>query len=219
MTGATQTGLSPTHPLDLTGRAVLVTGGNSGIGLGMARGLAAAGADICIWGRNPEKNAGAEKELSAFGTRVTVDVVDVADEASVVAGMVRCVENVGRLDACFANAAITGQMRNPRFLDSTLDEWRAVLRVDLDGTYLTLREAARHMIAAGEGGSLIATSSLAGQVSGHRVSRRTRRPKPGSSPSSARSRSSSGRRESGPTPYCPGGPARHNSTSGSATRS
>jgi NAD(P)-dependent dehydrogenase (short-subunit alcohol dehydrogenase family) len=158
--------LSPAHPLDLTGRAVLVTGGNSGIGLGMARGLAAAGADICIWGRNPEKNAAAEKELSGFGTRVTVDGVDVADEASVVAGMARCVAAFGRLDACFANAAITGQMRNPRFLDSTLDDWRSVLRVDLDGTYLTLREAARHMVSGGAGGSLVATSSLAGQVFG-----------------------------------------------------
>jgi NAD(P)-dependent dehydrogenase (short-subunit alcohol dehydrogenase family) len=166
MTGATQTRLSSAHPLDLTGRAVLVTGGNSGIGLGMAKGLAAAGADVCIWGRNPEKNAAAEKEVSAFGTRVTVDVVDVADEAAVAAGMVRCVETFGRLDACFANAAITGQMRNPRFLDSTLDDWRGVLRVDLDGTYLTLREAARQMVAAGEGGSLIATSSLAGQIFG-----------------------------------------------------
>src|SRR6476646_3796371 len=101
--------LSPSHPLDLTGRAVLVTGGNSGIGLGMARGLAAAGADICIWGRNPEKNAAAEKELSSFGTRVAVDAVDVAQEGAVVAGVARCVETLGRLDACFANAAITGQ--------------------------------------------------------------------------------------------------------------
>ena len=158
--------MPPTHPLDLTGRAVLVTGGNSGIGLGMARGLAAAGADICIWGRNPEKNAAAEKELSSFGTRVAVDAVDVAQEDAVVAGMARCVETLGRLDACFANAAITGQMRNPRFLDSTLDDWRSVLRVDLDGTYLTLREAARHMVSTGVGGSLVATSSLAGQIFG-----------------------------------------------------
>lgn len=154
------------HPLDLKGRSVLVTGGNSGIGLGMAQGLAAAGADICIWGRNPEKNAVAEKQLSGFGRRVVVDAIDVADEGAVVDGMARCVEAFGRLDACFANAAVTGQMRNPRFLDSTLDDWRKLLRVDLDGTYLTLREAARHMVAGGEGGSLVATSSLAGQVFG-----------------------------------------------------
>jgi NAD(P)-dependent dehydrogenase (short-subunit alcohol dehydrogenase family) len=158
--------VSPRHPLDLTGRAVLVTGGNSGIGLGMAAGLAAAGADVCIWGRNPDKNAAAEKQLSAFGTRVAVDAVDVADEGSVTEAMGRCVDTFGRLDACFANAAVTGQMRNPRFLDSTLDNWRAVLRVDLDGTYLTLREAARHMVSADEGGSLVATSSIAGQVFG-----------------------------------------------------
>jgi NAD(P)-dependent dehydrogenase (short-subunit alcohol dehydrogenase family) len=168
MTGisAAEPTLPSTHPLNLTGRMVLVTGGNSGIGLGMAKGLAAAGADVCIWGRNPDKNAAAEKELSAFGRRVIVDAVDLADEAAVVSGMARCAETFGRLDACFANAAITGQMRNPRFLDSTLDDWRSVLRVDLDGTYLTLREAARHMVAAGEGGSLVATSSLAGQVFG-----------------------------------------------------
>ncbi len=158
---------SPTgHPLDLTGRAVLVTGGNSGIGLGMAMGLAAAGADICIWGRNAEKNAAAQQQLAAVGRKALVDTVDVADEASVVAGMARCADAFGRLDACFANAAVTGQMRNPRFLDSTIDDWRKVLRVDLDGTYLTLREAARHMASSGEGGSLVATSSLAGQVFG-----------------------------------------------------
>jgi NAD(P)-dependent dehydrogenase (short-subunit alcohol dehydrogenase family) len=159
--------ISPTsHPLGLTGRAVLVTGGNSGIGLGMAMGLAAAGADVCIWGRSVERNAAAQQKLSTFGRKVEVDAVDVADEAAVVTGMVRCVEALGGLDACFANAAVTGQMRNPRFLDSTLEDWRSLLRVDLDGTYLTLREAARHMVSAGKGGSLVATSSLAGQLFG-----------------------------------------------------
>lgn len=162
----TVTTVSPSHPLDLKGRAVLVTGGNSGIGLGMAIGLASAGADVCIWGRNSEKNAAAEKQLVPYRTRVMMDTVDVADEAAVAEGMARCVETFGRLDACFANAAVTGQMRNPSFLDSTLDDWRAVLRVDLDGTYLTLREAARHMVCTDEGGSLVATSSLAGQVFG-----------------------------------------------------
>ena len=54
--------------LQLTGKTVLVTGGNSGIGLGMARALAKSGANVCIWGTNPKKNAAAEQKVSSFGT-------------------------------------------------------------------------------------------------------------------------------------------------------
>ena len=61
----------------------------------------------------------------------------------------------GRLDSCFANAAVAGGQANPPFVESTLEQWRAVTRVNLDGVYLTLREAARHMIDQGTGGSLV----------------------------------------------------------------
>jgi NAD(P)-dependent dehydrogenase (short-subunit alcohol dehydrogenase family) len=149
-----------TELFDLTGRAAVVTGGNSGIGLGMAEGLARCGADVCIWGTNPGKDAAAHERLAVHGTRVLALQVDVGDEAQVADATEQAVAQLGRLDACFANAGLAGGHANPRFVDSTLDEWRAVTRVNLDGAYLTLREAARHMIAQGHGGSLIGTASI-----------------------------------------------------------
>jgi NAD(P)-dependent dehydrogenase (short-subunit alcohol dehydrogenase family) len=149
------------HPLDLTGHVALVTGGNSGVGLGMAEGLARAGADVCIWGRNPEKNRAAAARLAAHGRRAKGYEVDVSDEDDVVSAFARLVDEFGRLDSCFANAALANSMTSPRFLDSTLDDWRALMRVDLDGAYLTTREAARWMVQLGSGGSIVLTSSLA----------------------------------------------------------
>jgi NAD(P)-dependent dehydrogenase (short-subunit alcohol dehydrogenase family) len=140
---------------------VLVTGGDSGIGLGMAAGLCDAGASVCIWGTNPEKNFRATEELQSSGARIVSREVDVCDEAQVVTGIAALVDHFGRLDACFANAAVPSVQSRPRFVDSTLDEWQAILRVNLDGTYLTLREAARVLIDQGDGGSLVATSSIA----------------------------------------------------------
>jgi NAD(P)-dependent dehydrogenase (short-subunit alcohol dehydrogenase family) len=149
------------HPLDLTGQVALVTGGNSGIGLGMADGLARAGADVCIWGRNPEKNDAAVTQLAEHGHRVAAHVVDISDETAVVAGFALVGEKFGRLDSCFANAALANAMSSPRYLDSTLEQWRDLMRIDLDGAYLTTREAARHMVALGNGGSIVLTSSIA----------------------------------------------------------
>lgn len=152
------------HPLfDLTGHVALVTGGNSGIGLGMADGLATAGADVCIWGTNAAKNAAAAEHLGRHGTRVVSVVVDVGDEDAVVHGMQEVAGTFGSIDSCFANAAVTGQRSNSPFVDSTLEVWRGTMRVNLDGTYLTFREAARQMIAQGRGGSLVATSTIATQ--------------------------------------------------------
>ena len=74
-------------PFDLTGKVALVTGGNGGIGLGMAEGLAQAGAAVEIWGTNAEKNARAKEKLSAHGGKVSTRIVDVGDEQTVVAAM------------------------------------------------------------------------------------------------------------------------------------
>jgi NAD(P)-dependent dehydrogenase (short-subunit alcohol dehydrogenase family) len=153
---------------DLTGSVALVTGGNGGVGLAMAAGMAAAGATVCIWGTNEAKNAAAIDQLSAYGGVVEARVVDVASEHAVVAGFAAIVERFGRIDSCFANAAVTTHRDNPRFVDSTLEQWQAVWRVNLDGTFLTLREAARHMIGQGTGGSLVATSSIAAHVAAPR---------------------------------------------------
>jgi NAD(P)-dependent dehydrogenase (short-subunit alcohol dehydrogenase family) len=160
MRGAKQRRLMAADLFDLSGRVALVTGGNSGIGLGMAEGLARCGADVCIWGTNPEKNAAAIGQLERHGTRVAARCVDVGDEAEVVDGFAELVTTFGRVDSCFANAGLAGGLRNPRFVDSTLEQWRAVTRVNLDGAYLTLREAARHMIDGGRGGALVATASI-----------------------------------------------------------
>jgi NAD(P)-dependent dehydrogenase (short-subunit alcohol dehydrogenase family) len=146
------------NPFDLHGHVALVTGGNGGIGLGLARALASAGADIALWGTNAAKNERAVAELAPLGTRVEALVCDIADEAAVEAAMASTLERLGRVDACFANAGAAGGGR--RFTDITLSEWQRICRVNLDGTFLTLRAVARHMIARGGGGSLVATSSL-----------------------------------------------------------
>jgi NAD(P)-dependent dehydrogenase (short-subunit alcohol dehydrogenase family) len=148
---------------NLSGRVALVTGGNGGIGLGMAEGLARAGADLVIWGGNPGKLASAEAALAAHGRRVLAQRCDVSDEAQVEERFAEALERMGRVDACFANAGVS-QRRAPLHELATA-EWRRVLSVNLDGAFFTLRAAARHMAAraqAGDaGGRLVAVSSTA----------------------------------------------------------
>jgi NAD(P)-dependent dehydrogenase (short-subunit alcohol dehydrogenase family) len=143
---------------DLAGHVALVTGGNSGIGLGMAGGLARSGADVAIWGTNADRNAAAVDELAQHGTRVRSWRCDVGDEDAVEAVFAATLEHFGRIDSCFANAGVVGS--GARFVDTTLDDWRAVTRVNLDGAFLTLRASARHMISRGGGGVLVGTSSV-----------------------------------------------------------
>jgi NAD(P)-dependent dehydrogenase (short-subunit alcohol dehydrogenase family) len=158
-----------THGLfDLTGTVALVTGGNGGVGLAMADGLAAAGATVCVWGTNPDKNAAAEAQLAAHGAPVDTRVVDVSSEDAVLEGFAALLGRFGRIDACFANAAVTTRRDNPPFVDSPFEDWQAFWRVNLNGTFLTLREAARHMIAQGGGGSLVGTSSIAAHIAAPR---------------------------------------------------
>jgi NAD(P)-dependent dehydrogenase (short-subunit alcohol dehydrogenase family) len=152
---------STTSEFDLTGKAALVTGGNGGIGLGMAEGLAKAGASVAIWGSNADKTRAAEERLRQHGGQVLALTCDVADEAQVEDRMAEVIGTFGRLDGCFANAGRS--LRRTAFHELSTADWRAVLSVNLDGVFFTLRAAARHMVGrakAGDGGGrLVVTSS------------------------------------------------------------
>lgn len=143
--------------IDLSGRVFVVTGGNGGIGLGLAEGIVHAGGSVVIWGRNETKNADAVTALAALGGQAKALVCDVADEEQVVECTRQSVEAFGRLDGLFANAG-RGATGTP-FLELPLDEWRAVMATNLDGVFLCLREAAKVLVEQGEGGSLVAVSS------------------------------------------------------------
>ncbi len=150
------------QPFDLSGRGVVVTGGNGGIGLGMARALLAAGANVAIWGSRQEKTDEAGARLAGEcgdASRVHALVCDVGDEQQVEAAFARSVSLLGRVDACFANAGVSS--KGTLLVDMTLDEFRRVQRVNVEGVFLTFRAAARHMAAHGQGGSLVATASTA----------------------------------------------------------
>lgn len=149
------------NPFDLSGKVALVTGGNSGLGLGFAEAIARAGGDVVIWGRRADRNAAAAERLEAHGVRVLADAVDVADEAAQRRGFERALEAMGRLDGVIANA---GFVSISPLVEMSLEQYEALQRVAQQGAFVTLREGARHMLArarAGDpGGSLVATGSL-----------------------------------------------------------
>lgn len=142
----------------MDGRTVLVTGGNGGIGLAMASTLGRAGAELVIWGRDEEKNAAAMDRLTGESSTVHSFTCDVADAEQVRETFDASVSAAGgRIDAVFANAGRTGT--GTPFLELTLEEWRSVMAVNLEGVFTTLQAAARHMVDAGGGGALVAVSS------------------------------------------------------------
>lgn len=150
-------------PFNLAGKVALITGGNGGIGLGMADAMAQAGADIVIWGTNEEKNRTAEASLKKHGVRVASFKVDVSNEAEVASAMKRSVAKMGRVDTVIANAGIGAASRS--FIEMTTEQYRKVLSVNLDGVFFTMREAARHMRERAnqgdKGGSLVGIGSVA----------------------------------------------------------
>ena len=151
---------------DLSGKVALVTGGNGGIGLGMAEAMAEAGADIAIWGTNAKKNEAALKAVDAAGDgSVATFTCDVSDSAAVDRVMDETVERFGRIDGAFVNAGVTGDKKTRSVLDISDEEFRRVVGINLDGAFWTLRAAARHMVARAEkgdpGGRLVGTASLA----------------------------------------------------------
>jgi len=144
--------------MEASGQVAVVTGGNGGIGLGIAKGLARAGFNVAIWARNETKSVEAVTELerAAPDSRFLALKCDVSDPNSVDAAMEETVRHLGRIDACVANAGIPG---SKPFLELTPEDWHHVIGVNLDGTFFTLQTVARHMVAHGAGGALLAVSS------------------------------------------------------------
>lgn len=133
---------------DLKGRVAVVTGGNGGIGLGMARGLATAGARVIVAARNAEKSEAAVRELSALGPPAEALSVDVTSEESVVACVDEILNRCGRLDVLVNNAGINIR-KPPHELSAT--EWHRILDTNLTGAFLCARAAYPAMKAAGSG--------------------------------------------------------------------
>ena len=147
---------------DLTGKVAVVTGGNSGLGLGFARGMAKCGADIVVWGRRSDANAEAEAELLACGAgRVMSQSVDVSDETAVVNAMAEAVDRMGRVDCVVQNAGVASVAPTH---EMSFETYSGLLDISQHGGFFTLREAVKHMKAradAGDpGGSILVCGSL-----------------------------------------------------------
>ncbi len=142
---------------DLTGKVAVVTGGNGGIGLGMARGLAGAGAALMIIGRNPDKNAAAVSELAALGVEAAAIEADVTQEAACQSLVDRTVARFGRLDILVNNAGINIRKQPEAY---SLDEWRTIIDGNLTSAFLCSRAAYPAMVRA-QGGKIINIGSMA----------------------------------------------------------
>lgn len=144
---------------DLEGHVALVTGGNGGLGLAMAKGLVKAGADVAIWGRNEAKNTAALAELRALGGTVQSFVADVTDPASSQAAFHETLERFGRIDSCFANAGGSGA--RGAFVELDRSDWLATNDLNVLSVIDTFQLATRHWQDRKTPGKLIVTSSIA----------------------------------------------------------
>jgi 2-deoxy-D-gluconate 3-dehydrogenase len=141
---------------DLKGRVAFITGGNGGIGLGMAKGLAAAGADIVIAARNEAKASGALAELVALGARAEFAKVDVLQEASCRTAIDDAAGRFGGLDILVNNAG-TSVRKQPQDLSAA--EWHHVMDTNLTAAFLCAQAAYPHMLRRG-GGKIINIGSM-----------------------------------------------------------
>ncbi|HAD10201.1 MAG TPA: 2-deoxy-D-gluconate 3-dehydrogenase, partial [Porticoccaceae bacterium] len=137
-------------------KVAIIAGGNGGLGLGIARGLAIAGAKIAVVGRNQEKIDRAVKTLEDQGADALGIACDVGDEASVNNMVATTAEHFGRIDILFNNAAISWGIHTEKM---TLDEWNNFLTNNLTSTFLTCRACFPHMVEAG-GGKIINVGSV-----------------------------------------------------------
>ena len=141
---------------DLTGKVALVTGGNGGLGLAMAKGLAQAGAGIVVAARNERKTAQALSEIRALGVQAEGVAVDVTQVAQIKDMVSHTVDSLGRVDILVNNAGTTVR-KEPQEL--TTDEWDQVLNVNLRSAFLASKEVYPHMKGQG-GGKIISIGSM-----------------------------------------------------------
>ncbi|HUZ64859.1 MAG TPA: glucose 1-dehydrogenase [Acetobacteraceae bacterium] len=141
---------------DLTGRVAIITGGNGGIGLGMALGLAQAGAAVLITGRNEAKNIEAVRSLVATGAQAAAIVADITDEAACAALVGRATQRFGRLDILVNNAGMNIRKQPQHY---TLGEWNLILQTNLTSAFLCAQAAHPAMLEAG-GGKIINIGSM-----------------------------------------------------------
>ena len=141
---------------DLTGKVAVITGGNGGIGLGMASGLAQAGAQVVIVGRNSTKSAKAVVGLQQAGWLADAADADVTDEAAVNALFANVVQRHGRIDVVVNNAGSTVR-KLPQ--DLSLAEWQSVMDINLTSSFLCAKAAHPHLQRAG-GGKVINIGSM-----------------------------------------------------------
>jgi 2-deoxy-D-gluconate 3-dehydrogenase len=141
---------------NLRGKVAIITGGNGGIGLGMARGLADAGADIAVVGRNEAKSNAAVADLAARGVRAIAVMADVTDQDAVTAMVARVSRELGRIDILVNNAGINVR-KPPHVLE--LDEWHEVIDTNLTSAFLCSKAAYPALKTAG-GGKVINIGSM-----------------------------------------------------------
>jgi 2-dehydro-3-deoxy-D-gluconate 5-dehydrogenase len=141
---------------DLSGRVAIVTGGNGGIGLGMARGLAAVGAKIVVAARDPVKSKAALGALSQLGAECAFVALDVADESSCRGMVGETLDHFGRLDILVNNAGMS--IRKPAETYSVA-EWQTVLATNLTGAFMCA-QAAHPVMKRGGGGKIINIGSM-----------------------------------------------------------
>jgi NAD(P)-dependent dehydrogenase (short-subunit alcohol dehydrogenase family) len=144
---------------DLSGHVALVTGGNGGLGLAMAKGLLKAGADIAIWGRNEKKNADALKELRDMGGNAEAFPCDVTDADQVDIAFSATIDCFGKVDSCFANAGGSGPTGMLHQLEK--GDWSSVIDLNLNSVVNTYKPMIAHLLERKQGGKLIVTSSAA----------------------------------------------------------
>jgi 2-deoxy-D-gluconate 3-dehydrogenase len=141
---------------DLSGKAAIVTGGNGGLGLAMAQGLARAGANIVVAARNPSKTKDAVSQIQAQGGQARGIQVDVTQESEIQRMVAQTVDTFGRIDILVNNAGVT-MRKEPQ--DLTAEEWDQVLDVNLRAAFLTAKAVYPHMKAQG-GGKIISIGSM-----------------------------------------------------------